>query len=177
MGRISVSGLPCRLESGRRLTAVEAIQLGLVFRASHLLVHLCMGGSMATWTDPNPWGAPTPGTSTTARESPLSSSGASPNQERKMKLSQVADQGDESEFTVMPEAAKASFYTKYVTKVGGLPADEEDPTVEQVSAVIRKVKMLGQPPYCDFAVFVPFAKRHRRRSGALQYIRSGWSVT
>eukprot|EP00435_Cladocopium_sp_Y103_P034325 s1252_g8.t2 len=79
-----------------------------------------------------------------------------------MKLSQVADQGDESEFAILPESCKAAYYTKYVSKVGGMPADAEDPTVEQISAVVRKVRTLGQPPYCDFAVWVPFAKRHLR---------------
>ena len=44
--------------------------------------------------------------------------------------------------------------------VGGLPADAEDPAVEQISAVLRKTRALGQPPYCDFAVFAPFAKKH-----------------
>ena len=79
-----------------------------------------------------------------------------------MKLSQVADQGDDSEFPVLPEANKATFYAKYVEKMGGLPADAEDPTIEQLSAILRKVRVLQQPPYCDFAVWVPFAKRHLR---------------
>jgi DNA-directed RNA polymerase specialized sigma24 family protein len=57
---------------------------------------------------------------------------------------QVADQDDESEFSVMLEAA--AYYNRYVAKVGGLPADAEDLTVEQISAVVRKVKTLGQPP-------------------------------
>lgn len=74
-----------------------------------------------------------------------------------MKLSQVADQGDESELVVLPEASKAKYYTKYVAKVGGMPADSEDPTVEQISAIVRKVFTLGQPLYCDFAVWVQSA--------------------
>eukprot|EP00435_Cladocopium_sp_Y103_P059823 s1426_g21.t1 len=149
----------CRVQGGRRITAMEAIQVGLVYRASHRLVHLSMGGSSATWVDPDPFGT-TSQPSTFTRDSALTSSGTSSSQERRMKLSQVADQGDESEFVVMSESAKAQYYSKYVAKVGGLPADAEDPTVEQISAVVRKVKTLGQPPYCDFAVFVPFAKRH-----------------
>ena len=60
----------------------------------------------------------------------------------------------------MPGSSKAAFYGKYVAKMGGLPADAEDPTIEQLSAILRKVKVLHQPPYCDFAVWVPLAKRH-----------------
>lgn len=124
----------CRLGDGRRLTAVEAIQVGLVFRASHLLTNLSSGGSMATWTDPNPWAS-----------SPQSSSAREPSSTGAPTAKvQVADQDDESEFSVMLEAA--AYYNRYVAKVGGLPADAEDLTVEQISAVVRKVKTLGQPP-------------------------------
>ena len=51
---------------------------------------------------------------------------------------------------------------KICRKVGGLPAGSEDPSIEQISAVMKKVNGLRQPPYCDFSVFVPFAKRHLR---------------
>ena len=151
--------MAARTTGGRRLTPVEAIQVGMTYRACHRLVHLMAGGSQATWRDPDPWTTPSSSSSTAPGETTTpGSTGATP--ERKMKLSQVADQGDESEFLVLPEASKAKYYTKYVAKVGGMPADAEDPTVEQISAIVRKVFTLGQPPYCDFAVWVPFAKRH-----------------
>eukprot|EP00435_Cladocopium_sp_Y103_P062533 s1398_g24.t1 len=152
----------CRLVDDRRFTPVEAIQVGLVYRASHLLVHLAAGGNMGTWADPNPWTTPSSMRSSGAREPSSPGATGTPGAERKMKLSQVADQGDESEFPILPESQKAGFYSKYVSKVGCMPADSEDPTVEQLSAIIRKVRTLHQPPYCDFAVFVPFAKRHLR---------------
>ena len=132
--------MAARTTGGRRLTAVEAIQVGMKYRACHRLVHLMAGGSQSTWKDPGPWAA-TSSEGTTSQGSP----GSTP--ERKMKLSQVADQGDESEFVVLPEASKAKYYTKYVAKVGGMPADSEDPTVEQISPIVRKVFTLGQPPY------------------------------
>ena len=147
----------CRLESGRRLSPVEAIQVGLIYRACSLLVHLSMGAPMNTWVDPNPWATSSGSTGATGATSPAPSTTTG---DRKMKLSQVADQGDESEFTILPETKKAVFYSRYVTKVGGLPSDAEDASIEQISAIIRKVRHLGQPPYCDFAVFVPFAKKH-----------------
>ena len=147
----------CRMESGRRYTPIEAIQVGMVFRACNYLTHLAMGAPANTWVDPNPWATTLPSTGATGT-TPSSTPPTSP--ERKMKLSQVADQGDESEFMVLPETKKAAFYARYVAKVGGLPSDAEDASIEQISAVIRKVRHLGQPPYCDFAVFVPFAKKH-----------------
>ena len=143
--------LAARLSSGRRLTPMEAIQVGMIYRACHRLVHLSAGGSLATWKDPDPWATSQP--SSSAREDSTSTGNQGLTSERKMKLS-------ESEFMVMPESSKAKYYTKYVAKVRGMPADSEDPTVEQISAIVRKVRALGQPPYCDFAVWVPFAKRH-----------------
>ena len=41
--------------------------------------------------------------------------------ERKMKFASVLEQGDESEFVIEAGANKASYYSKYVEKVGGLP--------------------------------------------------------
>ena len=152
--------MAARTTGGRRLTAVEAIQVGMTYRACHRLVHLMAGGSQSTWKDPGLWAA-TSSTSSTALEGTTSQGSPGSTPERKMKLSQVADQGDESEFVVLPEARKAKYYTKYVAKVGGMPADLEDPTVEQISPIVRKVFTLGQPPYCDFAVWVPFAKPHQ----------------
>ena len=148
-----------RLETGRRLTALEAIQLGMIYRACHRRVHLSKGLSLEVWEDPDPWTTSSTSTTTTAG---LGSPTSLTNSGRKLKFAQVIDQSDESEFLVEMETNKAKYYSKYLEKVGGLPADSEDPSIEQISAVIRKVVQHKQPPYCDFAVFVPFAKKHLR---------------
>ena len=148
-----------RAPSGRRITAIEAIQLGLVFRACHRLNHMAMGLSLEVWRDPDPWAEATRISTSTSLVATSTSTSTS---ERKMKFANVLEQGDESEFVIEAEANKATYYSKYVEKIGGLPADAEDPSIEQISAVVKKVYTLKQPPYCDFSVFVPFAKRHLR---------------
>ena len=137
--------LACRLPSGRRVTAVEATQVGMVFRACHRAVFLMAGGEPVGWTDPDPWALTTSGTSSTAGLPGGGGIGPTPiaSPERKMKLSQVADQGDESEFIVEAGANKGKYYAFYLQKV-----------------VLRKTEVLRQPPYVDFSVFVPFAKRY-----------------
>lgn len=145
--------------TGWRITAIEAIQLGLVFRACHRLNHMAMGLPLEVWKDPDPWAESTTSPSTSGGTTSLTSTTTT---ERKMKFASVLEQGDESEFVIEAEANKASYYARYVEKVGGLPADSEDPSIEQISAVMKKVNGLRQPPYCDFSVFVPFAKRHLR---------------
>ena len=148
-----------RMENGRRLTALEAIQLGMIYRACHRRVHLSKGLSLEIWEDPDPWAtSSTSATTTTGLGGPTSTTTSG----RKLKFAQVIDQSDESEFLVEMETNKSKYYAKYLEKVGGLPADSEDPSIEQISAVIRKVVQHKQPPYCDFAVFVPFAKKHLR---------------
>ena len=144
--------------TGRRLTMVEAIQVGLVYRAAHRYLHLAAGGSTDTWRDPDPWGAnPASGPTTSTRSSGTSSVSVA---EKKVKFSSVLDQGDDTEFVLDETLNKAAFYTKFVQVMGGMPEDLEDPTLEQLAAMIRKVKVMRQPPYVDFAIWLPYAKKH-----------------
>lgn len=144
--------------TGRRLTMVEAIQVGLVYRAAHRYLHLAAGGSTDTWRDPDPWGAnPASGTTTSTRSSGTSSVSLA---EKKVKFSSVLDQGDDTEFVLDETLNKATFYTQFVQVMGGMPEDLEDPTLEQLAAMIRKVKVMKQPPYVDFAIWLPYAKKH-----------------
>lgn len=59
--------------------------------------------------------------------------------ERKMKMTQILDQGDDGEFVVQGEDARAAWHQQYLATVGGLPPEEEDPTLEQLSALHRRI--------------------------------------
>ena len=48
-------------------------------------------------------------------------------------------------------------------KTGAMPEEEEEPTIEQLSALEKKLT-LGKPPYCDFGVFAPFGRNALRAS-------------
>eukprot|EP00434_Breviolum_minutum_P035944 symbB.v1.2.031832.t1/scaffold3739.1/size51156/3 len=74
--------------------------------------------------------------------------------------SNVLEQGDDTEFVLDKALNKAPFYTQFVQVMGGMPEDLEDPTLEQVAAMVKKVKILKQPPYADFAIWLPYAKKH-----------------
>ena len=144
--------------TGRRLTMVEAIQVGLVYRAAHRFLHLAAGGEMDSWRDPDPWGANPAGvaaTSSRATGAPTANLG-----EKKVKFSNVLEQGDDTEFVLDEALNKAPFYTQFVQVMGGMPEDLEDPTLEQLAAMVKKVKILRQPPYADFAIWLPYAKKH-----------------
>ena len=143
-----------RLPSGAALTTVQASQVGLVFRAARRNLFLQAGGDPIQWMDPNPW-------ETTPLTSPSTSPTASGSHsvERKMKFVNVLDQADESEFNVIDDKAHARLMGNFVNLTGGLPAVDEEPTREQLSALHRKVFVLNQPPYADFAVFTPHNKK------------------
>ena len=68
--------------------------------------------------------------------------------------------GDDTEFMLDEKLEKATFYTQFVQVMGDLPPDLEDPTLEQLGAMTKKVKAMKQPPYADFAVWLPYAKKH-----------------
>ena len=67
---------------------------------------------------------------------------------RKMKLNNILDQNDESEFHVQSEEMREKWYAQYIKMVGGLPPEEEDPTLEQLSAL--HAEEIGYPEHCPF---------------------------
>ena len=80
-----------------------------------------------------------------------------------LKFTQVLDQGDDGEFEVLNEDDKLLLLQKYINTTGSMPEEEEEPTIEQLSALKKKLS-LGKPPYADFGVFVPFGRKALRAS-------------
>lgn len=109
-------------------------------------------------SQPGPWDT----TSTpSSSASPRTLTSTSVTGERKLKFSQVVEQGDDTEFLCEPESAKGGYYSKYIAVMGGLPEESEDPSIEQLSALSRRIS-LKQGIYVDFAVWVPYSRKHMR---------------
>ena len=144
-------------EDSQRLSVMQASQLGMMYRAAHRAVHLQSGAPISTWVDVDPWEVQseeyTLASSRTTTPTSLASG------ERKLKFGQILDQQDDGEFYCHPEDFKNKCYGKYVEKMGGLPQDSEDPTLEQLSALARRTRTLKMAPFVDFGVWVPFQKR------------------
>ena len=71
-------------------------------------------------------------------------------------MSATIDQSDDSEFAghggpVVPAL--------YIAIMGGAPQEDEDCTVEQLSALNKRVASLDLPPYVDLAVWQPYGRR------------------
>ena len=96
-----------QLPDGTRLTAIQAAHVGLVYNLARRILHVRDGGPWESWTEENLFGDQGPQPNTT----PQSSAGT-PTLERKLKVSQVLDQGDDGEFCVETEDTRAGWLEK-----------------------------------------------------------------
>ena len=92
-------------------------------------------------------------------------------EERKVKLSAILSQVDDTEAKVLTEKEMVQAYLRYATVFGEgeRPAKESEPTVEQLSAV-RHLLANGHPPYCDFSIWGPFGHRLAKKIKLSGYI-------
>ena len=103
------------LPDGASLTAIQASQIGLVYRLARRILHTRAGGDWETWEDQDPWSVTTtpptsrtPSTTTTTATSSMA-------RERKLKMTQVLDQADDSEFVVETETVRSGWLQRVIT--------------------------------------------------------------
>ena len=84
--------------------------------------------------------------------------------DRKVKLSSVTSQVDDTEVNLLVEADLVSMYLEYekVYGRGERPPKDAEPTGEQLAAITHLLKA-GLPPYADFSIFGPFGRRIERK--------------
>ena len=94
----------------------------------------------------------------------LGGGGAVPNVtlKRVVKMSSVADQTMEQEITSKSSREVNALTKIYMTKLGGEPPPEEEPTGDQIAAVEALVNA-ELPPAPDFALFGPFGEGTQRK--------------
>eukprot|EP00435_Cladocopium_sp_Y103_P031264 s206_g7.t2 len=80
--------------------------------------------------------------------------------ERKVKLSAILSQVDDTEAKVLSEKELVAAYLRYAAVCGEQerPPKESESTLEQLSAVHHIVSQ-NNPPYCDFAIWGPYGHR------------------
>eukprot|EP00435_Cladocopium_sp_Y103_P069983 s60_g34.t1 len=83
---------------------------------------------------------------------------------RKVKLTQVLSQLDETEVDVITEAEQIRMYARFETLFGKgqRPLPQQEPTIEQLSGLKSLVES-GQAPFADFAIFQPYGARMMKR--------------
>ena len=156
-----------RLPDGEFLTAINASHVGLVYRLARRILHVQGGGDWDGWADPSPW----PETTSTST-SPTTTALAPGLSERKLKMTQILDQGDDGDFIVEHEGMKAKWFQQYLQTTGGWPQEEEEPSLEQLSALHKRMVVQGNAPFADFAIFVPYGQRALRASKFRTFVAS-----
>ncbi|CAJ1350967.1 unnamed protein product, partial [Effrenium voratum] len=171
----NIVALGCEAASvgGQNMSAIQASQVGLVYRLARRQIHIMGGGDLQTWEDPNPW--EDTGGDSTGKSTPAPTFGVAGKviEERKLKMSAILDQGDDSEFMVGDPVQQVTWTQRYVEAMGGLPPEEEEPTLEQLAALDRRVRVNGLSPYADFGVFLPYGRKVLRNNKFRTWIPTG----
>lgn len=83
---------------------------------------------------------------------------------RKVKLSQILSQIDDTEVEVLDEKMLLVMYARYeqLYGKGQRPHPSREPSVEQLTAIHGLITS-GQNPYVDFAIFGPYATRLKKK--------------
>ena len=156
---------------GNPLSAVQASHVGLIYNLARRMQHTRGGGDWDSWRETSPFGQQ-------VQDNQIGTMAPPPaGLERKMKMTQVLDQGDDGEFIVQGEDARAAWYQQYLATVGGWPPEEEDPTLEQLSALQRRLTTQDTAPYVDFAIYVPYGHRALKASKFRTYVLTSTGYT
>ena len=140
-----------QVSPGQGVTVIQAAQLGLMWRSCRKNVFLKDGGAEGDFVDIDPW-----------EQKPAATPKASPPvqsvKESVLKMSSLLDQTDDSELLPPKPEMVQLWMQKYVLTMGA-PPEEEEPTESQLAALHKRVGVLGQAPYVDFGVWLPFGRR------------------
>ena len=92
--------------------------------------------------------------------------------EKRIKVSSVTDQMDDSEVSLMSRTELDQAHLNHIEMTGAEPADEAEPTGEQISALRDRIVKRGESPYADFSIPTPYGrtmqKQLKTRSWVLQ---------
>eukprot|EP00435_Cladocopium_sp_Y103_P066414 s1794_g28.t1 len=148
---------------GGSFSAIQAAQVGLVWRTARKLVHLWAGLPDSEFQDCDPWepGGQAEGGDgvSSGPQAAITGTAATTIKERVLKMSSLVDQMDESELAPATRDQVDGWLSAYVAVMGSAPAEEEEPSEAQLAALHKKVFTLKGPPYADFAIFTPFGRK------------------
>ena len=148
----------------------QACQVGLTWRSARRRALKAAGGSWAGFVDVDPTTAPTPGAPTAAAATALAPAGKGGGtllvrmapKERHVKLIAVLDQGDDLEVARATVLQLGSWLQVYGLRTCAPPAEDAEPTLEQLTALDFRVRRCDRTPFADFGVWCPFGRRGLR---------------
>ena len=161
--------LHVRLQDGSQLTPAQAVQVGLVWRLCRRITWTRGGQPYNDWVDEDPWAQKAPAPAPVA-PGPMGPQGL---KEKGIKMSSIIDQSDDTEFTSESLATTDRWFQRYVMVMGAPPQEEEDCTVEQLSALHKRIVTLEMAPYVDLAVWLPYGRRALRANKFRAWLPDG----
>ena len=147
----------------RALTPVEVIQTALLWRAARKKFGLAD-------LDPLVYQSAPAAQQVHAAQAPAPEPTGPTAGIKKVKMSQIADQMDDSEVALITQAGLDEAYENYRQMVGSDPLENADPTPEQVTVMINKVVSRNEAPYADFSVLTPFGRRVQKAMKAKSWV-------
>eukprot|EP00435_Cladocopium_sp_Y103_P047091 s861_g13.t1 len=88
-------------------------------------------------------------------------------------MSTLVDQSDESELVPPSTDQVDKWHGAYVSIMGALPPEEEEPSEGQLAALHKKVYELKGPPYVDLAIFTRFGRKCQKTQKFRTYVPLG----
>eukprot|EP00435_Cladocopium_sp_Y103_P072900 s399_g41.t1 len=154
------------------LTAIQATQVGLVWRLSRRVMAFRAGVNELDYVDDDPWVTSEPAGDNVrpGRHGPQGSSGL---KEQVLKMGSLVDQSDESELLPPTMEDVNKWHQNYVAIMGAQPDETEEPTSSQLAALAKRTLSNRQAPYVDFAIWVPFGRRMAKLQKAKVYTPLG----
>eukprot|EP00435_Cladocopium_sp_Y103_P054001 s826_g17.t1 len=145
--------------AGRGFSPIEATHVGLVWRAARMATFLRRGGTVENFVDVDPWEPASSSVPAQPQGQVVKSSGL---KEKVLKMSSTIDQTDDSELMPPDQQTIQTWSQRYFQTMGDFPMEEEEPTDAQMAALDKRVNQLGQAPYVDMGIWMPFGRRFMR---------------
>ncbi|CAK0795538.1 unnamed protein product [Prorocentrum cordatum] len=145
--------------NGAALHPIQIVQWGLVWRLARRIALTAEGGPAAwdDYIDVDPFAPPPASTAPPAAPAAAAAKG------RIVKMAEVLDQGDASEIPLADDNMHIKWSQNYGALTGGeQPVPEDQPSLEQLTALDHRTRELHSTPYADFGVFGPFDRKVRR---------------
>ena len=162
-----------RLPLGESLSAINATQVGLMWRLSRRIMAYRGGMAEINFEDTDPWKSVSSEGGTTPTASSERPTGASTSvKEKVLKMSSLIDQMDESELLPPSLHTVNKWHSQYVRLMGSMPDESEEPSAGQLAGLAKRMDG-GGPPYVDFAVFLPYGRRSEKSHKFRTYVPLG----
>eukprot|EP00438_Fugacium_kawagutii_P001964 Skav210032 [mRNA] locus=scaffold706:72092:73324:+ [translate_table: standard] len=89
---------------------------------------------------------------------------------KRIKANSVTDQMDDSEISLMSKTELDQAHIYHIEMTGAEPAEEAEPTGEQVSAMRDRIVTRGESPYADFSILTPYGRTMQKQLKARSWI-------